>query len=196
MEFTRVLKIKLQLDGTDVWRTFLIYRNCNFRALHNAIQMTMGREDAHLFEFKIKDISVMPEDEDDFCSDKKADAKAITLDTPIRKLLKKGDTFQYIYDFGDYWIHTLKVEDDISYDVKDWENGLGTLKTGKAVECIDGAKNCPPEDVGGVECYLESVKSMKAKNKNYKDNLEWFGSDYYENYFDVKVVNKKIAKEF
>lgn len=61
--------------------------------------------------------------------------------------------------------------------------------------CLGGAKKCPPEDVGSVQGYLDFVESMNTKNEDYERNVEWFGSHFDENEFDLKKINKRLAKE-
>jgi hypothetical protein len=61
----------------------------------------------------------------------------------LRKLgLREGDRFLYIYDFGDGWQHSLRVERIAAAD-----EGM------RLPSCAGGARACPPEDVGGVGGY-------------------------------------------
>ena len=52
-------------------------------------------------------------------------------------LKAEGDSMVYLYDFGDSWRHKVVLEKIIPSDVPT-----------KPV-CLDGARRCPPEDVGG-----------------------------------------------
>jgi len=58
----------------------------------------------------------------------------------------EGQKYTYIYDFGDDWIHSIKLEKIIP---------------GKAVKaiCIAGKGACPPEDCGGPREY-EHLKEI------------------------------------
>jgi Plasmid pRiA4b ORF-3-like protein len=54
----------------------------------------------------------------------------------------------YEYDFGDSWLHWIEFdpqmpsEDCIKYPI-----------------CVDGARHCPPEDVGGPHGYADFLKA-------------------------------------
>lgn len=202
MKLFKYFKIRISLDETGVWRTFVINGNHSFKYLHNAIQIIMGWKDAHLYEFKINDISLVPKDEDESIygefdeNEKPKDSKAITLEIPIKKLLNKNLVFKYTYDFGDNWKHTLMVEDVYDYTLEDFDNNFKAIRAKMPVECLDGGKNCPPEDVGGTHSYFDFVESMNTKNKSYDDNLNWYGKFYDENKFDKKKINQKLKKEF
>ena len=50
----------------------------------------------------------------------------------------------YVYDFGDNWEHEVVLEKIIPAN-----DPL------KIPICLDGARHCPPEDVGGVSGYEE-----------------------------------------
>lgn len=66
----------------------------------------------------------------------------------LRRVLKEADRLRYLYDFGDSWQHVIAVE---SIEPCDF--------TGTWCEVLDGARACPPEDVGGVPGYLDFLAS-------------------------------------
>jgi hypothetical protein len=49
-----------------------------------------------------------------------------------------GIAFTYVYDFGDNWRHTITLE-----------KLAAATPAPKKPSCTDGARCCPPEDVGG-----------------------------------------------
>ena len=55
----------------------------------------------------------------------------------------------YIYDFGDDWRHTIKVERRFSAEL--WED---------YPRLVDAKGRCPPEDVGGPWGYAEYLDAM------------------------------------
>jgi hypothetical protein len=59
----------------------------------------------------------------------------------------------YEYDFGDCWRHEIVLE-----TVSPPEPGI------KYPRCIDGARACPPEDVGGVPGFADFVRAIKDPN--------------------------------
>jgi hypothetical protein len=185
-----IMKLKIQLNGTPIWRRVEIYANTDFEKLHEIIQVVMGWQNYHLYEFVINDEHIMPED-DSF----ETPVSKYNLSTKLKKILKRGQIFEYIYDLGDNWRHIIEVEDVIHrryQDIgKDVMNGIDK----KYPYCLDGAKKCPPEDVGGVQGYYRVVESMNTKDEEYEENLEWFGSHYDEDDFDIKTVNNRLLKD-
>lgn len=87
------------------------------------------------------------------------------------------------------------MENIINFTFEDIANDYLSGAKQKFPQCIDGAKKCPPEDVGSIEGYFSFVESMRTKNEDYEENLEWFGSHYNENEFNVKLVNKRLLKD-
>ena len=79
-----------------------------------------------------------------------------------KKLLR---AFSYEYDFGDGWLHEIEFE------------GLKeTPQKPKPPCCIDGDRNCPPEDVGGVWGYEDFLIAIRdPKHEQHETYLEWAG---------------------
>jgi len=76
-------------------------------------------------------------------------------------LEKEGQKLTYLYDFGDYWEHSVlltRIIDD--------------LKILFPV-CCDGQLNCPPEDVGGLPgfyAFLDIIgKPKHPERKEHED---------------------------
>ena len=61
------IQFKIQLEGITppIWRTFQVDASEAFFDLHEIIQIVMGWENAHLFEFHINDrkIGLLPDEE-------------------------------------------------------------------------------------------------------------------------------------
>jgi hypothetical protein len=77
-------------------------------------------------------------------------------------------TLKYLYDFGDGWEHTVKIEriadalPGFSYPV-----------------FIDATGRCPPEDVGGPPGYDELLKILGSpKHKRHAEMIEWLGTAF------------------
>src|SRR5690606_7390723 len=97
-----ILELKIILDKSNptIWRRVLVPVSVTFFDLHHIIQISMGWKNAHLFKFEVGDYKIgIPDDEYDEDADT-AHAGEVTLDL---LLLKKGLTFHYVYDFGDWW---------------------------------------------------------------------------------------------
>lgn len=87
----------------------------------------------------------------------------------------KGAKLTYEYDFGDSWIHSIKVED-----------ALPAESASAQAVCLDGARACPPEDVGGSMGYENFPEALRdPKHPEHAEFLEWIGGP-----FDPEAFNK------
>ncbi|MGB2629832.1 MAG: plasmid pRiA4b ORF-3 family protein, partial [Candidatus Omnitrophota bacterium] len=82
------------------------------------------------------------------------DEREVKLSDLGNKEIKK---FQYEYDMGDGWEHELILEKTIEPD-----------KKVSYPVCIDGRRNCPPEDCGGIPGDLPPKNSTTC---NWSDSM-------------------------
>ena len=75
------------------------------------------------------------------------DAHKARLDKVLEDIGTK--TLRYLYDFGDGWEHTIKIE-----RLSDPEPGVLYPRL------IDVTGRCPPEDIGGPWGYAEFLKAI------------------------------------
>ena len=148
-----------------------------------AIQDVMGWYDCHLHQFTIEKPSTgilyeigVPED-DGFSMDEKEltgwrEKIAAWFTMNNRKV-------KYVYDFGDYWVHTvvlekiLPAEENVRYPI-----------------CIKGKRACPPEDCGSIPGYEDLCEVMKNKDdEEYQEMSEWLGEEYDTDHFSVEEVS-------
>ena len=125
------LKVILNQEPTYHLETeFLVQDSITFFDLHHILQITMGWKNSHLFDFKVGDYMIGFVDDD--APEDLADSDVVAVDT---LLTKEGMKFQYNYDFGDGWEHTIEIEKIVNEE------------DGKQYPiCLDGEMNCPPED--------------------------------------------------
>ena len=176
-------KITLLEVPPPIWRRIQV-RNCTLDKLHERIQTAMGWTNSHLYQFKINGerygdpqrIDVPSEDY--YCVDATV--------TKINELLPmSGERFQldYEYDFGDSWHHDILFE--------------GCLPTSKGIRypvCIEGARACPPEDVGGVEGYAEYLEVLDdLDDDRHEEMLRWRGNFDPEK-FDAGKATKLMQR--
>jgi hypothetical protein len=183
-----ILQLKVTLKWTEppIWRRIQVEKNITFFVLHHIIQIAMGWEDYHLYEFKIDNYRIgEPNEELDgfgFRSNKLIDASTITLDRIITDTKKRR--FEYEYDFGDGWIHQISIEKFLPRD-----------NSKSYPICTDGKLNCPPEDCGGVGGFYQLLDIIEDKNHpEHKDMIEWLGGLYDQEYFDINEINNKLAE--
>jgi hypothetical protein len=153
--------------------------------LHDVLQIVMGWTDSHLHAFTIgrKRYTEYPES--------KEDGLECGRYRLVDLIKQKGRTFSYLYDFGDSWEHEVILEDSRYFNPK-LQNPM---------ECIEGERACPPEDVGGVPGYFEFLYALKDPNHEEHENYkEWFASfPWYDGVFDseqydIEKVNYELMK--
>jgi hypothetical protein len=92
--------------------------------------------------------------------------------------------FLYEYDFGDSWRHEIVLERTMDAEPKV-----------KYPRCVEGARACPPEDVGGVWGYAEFVEAMAdPKHESHAEMKEWIGGKFDPGKFSVEAVNKELRR--
>lgn len=142
------LKISLQGISPMVWRRLLVRSDSTIADLHYTIQIAIGWSDAHLNRFHIhgQDYGVYHDGGIGFD------------DNPERVLLsafgfRTRERFLYEYDFGDAWLHDVRVEKRLSLDPKRKSYPV----------CIDGKHAAPPEDCGGAPSYVQMRQDLKYR---------------------------------
>ena len=112
----KLFKLKIVLTGysEEISRTILVPVDIDFEELHQNIQRAMGWQNEHLYAFKVREDEIRPDDALDI---NELDAGE-SIYTQINTLLRKGDTFEYLYDMGDDWKHGIEVVDTIEFTSK------------------------------------------------------------------------------
>ena len=199
------LNVKLHLESSHVLRKLVVPLNFTFYQLHKTLQIAFDWEDYHLHEFYIYD-----EDAEDKgrslnypsfnLKGKKlilnivGDAETLNYKDDIPVEVEAGiklsdyltvyKHMDYVYDFGDDWIHRIEVEAIIH----DYDKNYPV--------CIEGEGNTPPEDVGGAhgyEMYLNILKDQA--HPDHQHMLEW-SNGQSKRAFNLEKVNRFLKGEF
>ncbi|MDZ7846728.1 MAG: plasmid pRiA4b ORF-3 family protein [Owenweeksia sp.] len=166
------LKLKINLENTPhpISRKLLVSEDVNMYQLHLLIQLSMGWEDCHMWEFtdarrngKIKVSEPMGEVFDD-------QEYLVASEVSLKEtFLEKNGTkpVWYWYDFGDDWWHKLSFQ---KTNKKDREIFDGTPV------CLEAEGACPPEDCGGPWGYADFLQTISdPKHEAYEQLREWAG---------------------
>ena len=138
------IKVSLQDVEPVIWRRLEVPAEIKLARLHVALQAAMGWQDYHLHAFRIGDIEYgVPNPEYEPMGVPLKDDRRATL----RSLVGVGESFVYEYDFGDGWEHEILVE-----------AALAPRPRTRYPRVVDGARACPPEDVGGTPGYEDSSR--------------------------------------
>ncbi|KIL96922.1 TnpR protein [Paramagnetospirillum magnetotacticum MS-1] len=160
------IRIELQDIEPKIWRRVDVPLSTSLMGLHDIIQVAMGWQDEHLFDFRVGDkIYSEPYPDDDMYERKTYNAKSIRLKT----LVERGvGQFLYTYDFGDNWQHDIVIE-----GVRDGEAEIDYPVF------VDGARRCPPDDVGGAPGFMDFLEAMlNPTHEEHRRMIEWYGKSF------------------
>ena len=130
-----ILQVKFWLTGISpmVWRRVLVPSSFTLRELHGVIQVAMGWEGIHLYNFQLRAAHYGS-----------WEVAAASPDVTLAALrFRKGARFIYEYDLNIPWRHEVRIEDRLPLEVR---------KTYPL--CTGGGGACPPEDCGGPASFM------------------------------------------
>lgn len=172
------LKIVLSESKPTIYRTVQIEDNRTFFELHLIIQTLFAWDNSHLHIFELDHMQIGL---DNLELENLLDERAFRL-SQANLHVKKN--FHYTYDFGDNWIHEIKV----MKIVEPKNNGFYP-------KCIRGARNAPVENCGGIYGLEDFKKIMANENHPEHQNMKaWHGGNYDANLFLLPQINNKLAK--
>ena len=175
------IRVELKRIRPPIWRRVLVADRTTLPRLHEVIQDAFGWKDYHLHEFQINGARFGDPENDEYGELGLLDEYNVKL----RDLgLKQGDRFGYVYDFGDNWEHTLRVE-----EIRVVDEHL------RFPACLDGGRACPPEDVGGIGGYAEFLEALAdSSHPRHAEYLSWAGGDFDPERFDLKEANRRLRR--
>ena len=182
-KFSNVYQFKITLKGIKppIWRRIQVQGNYTFWDLHVAIQDAMGWLDCHLHHFEIfNPVTGMKEEigipDEEFIMER--EILAGWEQDMANYYSSENNRSDYIYDYGDNWVHKVKLEKIFPPE-----------KGRKYPVCVAGKRACPPEDCGGTRGYklfLEAI--MDPNNEEYEETLTWTGGDFEPEHFNPEKV--------
>lgn len=168
MSAATIARLKIILDDVEpaVLRRIEVPVDIHLERLHLTIQAAMGWTNSHLYELRAGDVGWSTPYPDADWADDFLDARKARLGDILEGIGRKKLT--YLYDFGDGWEHTIKVE-----RLTDPEPGMLYPRL------IEVSGRCPPEDCGGPWGYAELVAAIKDPgHERHAELTEWIGDDF------------------
>ena len=176
-----VLRLKVTLDDVEpkVLRRIEVPADIKLDRLHLTLQAALGWTNSHLFEIRARDVGWGIPSPD--WPDGPLDARKAKLIDVLEDAGTK--TLRYLYDYGDGWEHTIKVERMIPADTNIAYPRL-----------IEASGRCPPEDVGGPWGYDEMLEALADRDhERHAEIREWVGDDFDPHAFDAEPLKANVA---
>jgi hypothetical protein len=182
----KVYQFEVTLDESApaIWRRFQVTDDITLHRLSSIIITVMGWGGGHLHQFNIGgQLYDYPYSEEEDLDDLPPATDESTVNL-VELDPDKMKRFKYEYDFGDGWVHTVKLEK--------------VLEPEKDVfypRCLDGARHCPPDDCGGIGGYEDMLKVIRdPTDPEYESTLEWLGDEFDPGEFDLVEVNDSLKE--
>lgn len=177
------LKITLADSEPPIWRRVEVPAEMTLKDLHAVIQAAMGWDDAHLYQFHVgrQTIAGPGMDGEGFGIPRPIGAGRVRVEDLAERGIKR---FAYVYDMGDSWEHRLQIEKLLPAD-----------PAASYPRFIDGARRCPPEDVGGIPAFYEFLDAIAdPEHPDHEDRLEWYGGPFDPSELDAERIQKALAR--
>jgi hypothetical protein len=180
MNAATIARLKITLDDVKpvVLRRVEVPFDIRLDRLHLTIQAAMGWTNSHLYEIRGGGVGWSTPDPDAGWGGDFMDARKARLGDILGT-----KTLKYLYDFGDGWEHTIKIERLI-----DPEPGMLYPRL------IEAKGHCPPEDVGGPWGYGELLEALAdPSHERHGEFKEWLADDFNPHVVDIDWLSKDVA---
>jgi hypothetical protein len=173
------LRITFRGIEPPIWRRVIVWWVTPLESLHLIIQELFGWQNYHLYRFEIRGVEYEP-------AHPESTAQCST-EIPLGQIgLKVGDSFTYVYDFGDDWeldisvVGTPPIDEERTYPY-----------------CVGGARTGPPEDSGGSHRYGELLEILRQpSHPEFLTITDWIEPGFDPEAFDLRATNRILNLAF
>jgi Plasmid pRiA4b ORF-3-like protein len=140
------VRVDLRRSKPRIWRRLELRSDLTLDVVHRVLQTAFGWTDTHLWRFSLGGdpfrrtgqsfLCPWDVDEGESLDDGGLPASGVRLDETMQDA---GDVLSYVYDYGDNWELTLRLE-EVSASAVDVPSAV----------VLAGRRAAPPEDCGGV----------------------------------------------
>ncbi len=177
----RAYQLRVTLEGVtpEVWRRLVVPGDLSLERLHDVIQDAMGWRRGHMHEFLARGMRIGMKEDEGWFREHVEDERQLTLE----RLYRGRGRFQYLYDFGDDWMHEVQIETIVEVEGR------------FAPRCVGGERACPPEDCGGVCEYLHMIDVLaRPEHPDHALAREWLGDEWSPEAFDLEAADRLVAR--
>ncbi len=178
-EPVQVYQLKITLKGIrpPIWRRVQVRGDMDLSHLSWVVCRVMPWSGFHSHVFTLNGVDY-GEIDPDWGSDWEDEAEVVLSEI----IPGPGFRFTYEFDFGDSWLHDIRVE-----KVLPLEAGV------QYPVCLAGKRAGPPEDCGGVHGYYGLVAALQDPRHPERDFwAEWMDGGFDAEAFDLSEVNARL----
>ena len=176
---TDIARLKVAIDDVapPVVRHVEVPLAMRLDDLHFVLQIAIGWQNCHPFEFRIGDTAWGLVDRD--AETNPLPAEGATL----ADVVARGRTFTYGYVFGEDWQHTVEIE------------AVVTAAPGATYPRLISAQGrCPPADIGGPAGYEVYVSAVADPNHPLHESMVEFDDPAFDPMtVDTAALTKNLA---
>lgn len=175
-----IARLSVEIDDVTprVVRTVEVPADIRLDDLHFVLQIAIGWQNGHPFEFRADDRLWGSQDRD--AGVERTPPERATL----ADILATADTFKYDYVLGEDWEHTVRLE------------GHGPAQPGMRYPHLVRAEGrCPPADIGGPVGYETYLRSIADPNSvDHDEMLAFDAPDFDPHVVDEAALRKNLAE--
>lgn len=183
MQTALQLRLALRHVEPAIWRRVQVTDDTTLPRLHRVIQVVMGWEDYHLHQFTIAgERYTEPDPEDEEFGRTVLDERKLRLRDFA---LAAGTVFEYLYDFGDNWTISIRVDGILIVEPETFFPIL-----------VAGERSGPPEDSGGPFGYMDYLQALvDPQHERHEELVGWRGP-FDPEAFSLDQINAELRREF
>jgi hypothetical protein len=183
-----VLRASIAESRPRIWRELSVPGDYTLGDLHIVLQIAFKWGNAHLHSFTVNSTEYGIKEIEDMGFDD--DHNIVDEDTVCLNHLglRPEQKFEYLYDFGDSWLHEIRVSKIIPIGAEDRDLAWP--------HCLEGERAGPLEDSGGIWGYMEMLEVLQnPAHAEYQEIHEWMG-DVDPEYFNREEINAHLERAF
>lgn len=193
VQSAHVAELDVRLDlNTTCRRTLIVPSNINFYQLHRILQHAFEWHDEHLHQFVLSEggngqpMTVIQPDygeEDDIRAAMGMIESFDSTEITVREVFEAKKRIVYEYDFGDEWIHTVKLVRFIDNCTTPYPH------------CTKAVGDAPMEDSGGRYGFAEKMRILNdPEHPDYEEVSEWVKGSWWSP-LDIAKIDRMIRQE-